>query len=117
MLGVVMAFPTQAEAQSSEKSSAQCKAKENYETTSFKVDGKCSMCKDRIETTAQKVGGVKKAKWNKKNHKLTLVYHKEKINLKDVHRKIAEAGHDTGMISASDEAYASLPQCCKYRED
>ncbi len=61
--------------------------------------------------------GVKKADWSIESHMLTIHYKKDKVEIKDVHKKIAEAGHDTSEMKADDDTYASLPGCCKYRED
>ena len=75
------------------------------------------MCQNRIEKAAKSVKGVKKAKWDKESHMLSLAYHKEQVDIKDVHRKVASAGHDTEKIEATGKAYAALPSCCKYREE
>jgi len=117
MLGFVLALPTQTEAQENKKEKAECLAQGDYSKTSFKVDGLCSMCEERIETAAKEVDGVKKASWKQKNRKLTLVYDKEKTDLMNVHRQIAAAGHDTGERKATDKAYSALPMCCKYRSE
>ncbi|MFP4047784.1 MAG: heavy-metal-associated domain-containing protein [Bacteroidales bacterium] len=70
-----------------------------------------------IIKAAKNVDGVKKADWSKESHMLTIHYKKDKVEIKDVHKKIAEAGHDTSEMKADDDTYASLPGCCKYRED
>lgn len=89
----------------------------DLEKTSFKVDGVCDMCENRIEKAAKNMDGVKKADWSQDTHMLTIHYKKDKVDLEDVHKKIAEAGHDTSEMKADDDKYASLPGCCKYRED
>jgi mercuric ion binding protein len=83
------------------------------ETATFKVYGNCEMCKTRIENAA-KVEGVEKATWLQETKILTLVYDSGKIKLEQVHRKIAEAGHDTEKARAADETYQKLPACCKF---
>ena len=40
------------------------KAQTTVETTTFKVDGNCEMCKQRIEKAAKSINGVSFAKWN-----------------------------------------------------
>lgn len=80
------------------------------------VDGKCSMCKERIEKAAAAVPGVISAKWNLKTKQLILIYDDQKTSVKKVEEVLAAVGHDTQSIKASDEAYAALHSCCKYRE-
>jgi hypothetical protein len=41
---------------------------------------------------------------------------KKKIKLNDIHKSIAEIGHDTEKVTATDKAYNSLAPCCKYRD-
>ncbi|MFW5687640.1 MAG: heavy-metal-associated domain-containing protein [Bacteroidota bacterium] len=87
----------------------------NQDKTEFKVYGACEMCKARIEKAAKSVHGVHAADWDMKTQMLTLDYDTQKVDLDDVHQKIADAGHDTEKVRASDETYQSLPACCKYK--
>jgi periplasmic mercuric ion binding protein len=82
-------------------------------TTDFKVYGNCGMCKSRIEKAA-KIDGVSSAVWSQETKMLTLQYDPQKVNLDDVHQKIADAGHDTEKVRAQDEIYNNLPACCHY---
>ena len=84
-------------------------------TKKYKVDGKCSMCKNRIEKAALSIKGVEKADWSIKSHELTLTY-VPTLNPKTVMKKIADVGHDNEMYKAKDEVYDKLPSCCKYRQ-
>lgn len=83
----------------------------------IEVDGVCMMCKDRIEKASIKSKGVKSAVWNVKTHELSLIYDERKTNLATIQANIAAVGHDTEEITASDEAYATVHPCCKYRDD
>ncbi|ULC59249.1 heavy-metal-associated domain-containing protein [Flaviramulus sp. BrNp1-15] len=83
----------------------------------IEVDGVCLMCKARIEKASLSTKGVKSANWDVKTHELKLFYDERKTDLKTIQSKIAEAGHDTKEIKATDEAYASVHPCCKYRDD
>ena len=47
---------------------------------------------------------------------ISLIYNEKKIKLNDIHRSIAEIGHDTEKVRATDKAYNSLDPCCKYRD-
>lgn len=84
---------------------------------SFEVDGVCMMCKERIEKAAIKSKGVKSAIWDVKTHELKLIYDERKIDLKSIKQNIADVGHDTKEIKATDEAYNSVHPCCLYRDD
>ena len=83
---------------------------------SMEVDGVCMMCKERIEKAAIRTKGVKSAVWNVDTHELKLIYDERKTDLKTISKKIAEVGHDTKEIKATDEAYESVHPCCKYRD-
>ena len=84
-------------------------------TSEFKVEGLCNMCKERIEEAAL-IKGVKFAEWNKKTSTLKVVFKPAKTSLKNIHKSIAEVGHDTDLLKGNDEAYKNLSSCCKYRD-
>ena len=86
---------------------------QSTESATFEVAGNCGMCKTRIEEAA-KTDGVTSAKWDLEEQTLTIVYNPEKVDLDDVHQKIADAGHDTEKVRAKDETYNKLPACCHY---
>jgi copper chaperone CopZ len=86
----------------------------DHHKTEFKVYGACGMCEARIEKAAKSADGVTAADWNRETKMLTIEYDSEKVDLDDVHKKIAEAGHDTDKVRAKDEVYKSLPACCHY---
>ena len=83
-------------------------------TEVFNVNGKCEMCKARIEKAAM-VTGVTKAVWDTKTKKLSLTYNPAKVKTDAVLKALAAVGHDTDKFKATDKAYNSLPGCCKYR--
>ncbi len=83
---------------------------------SIEVDGVCLMCKERIEKAAIKAKGVKSAIWNVKTHELKLIYNERKTSLKTIQQSIADVGHDTKEIKATEEAYNSVHACCLYRD-
>lgn len=80
---------------------------------SFKVNGNCEMCKERIEKAA-KAQGVVSAEWNMDSHWLVINYDSSVVSLDSIQKKIAEVGHDTPSYRATDAAYAGLHKCCKY---
>jgi len=83
-------------------------------TKEFKVHGNCGMCENRIEKAAKSVEGVSAADWDKETKKVKVSFDDSKTNVHKVHKVIAKSGHDTDMYKAKDEAYNSLPGCCKY---
>jgi hypothetical protein len=78
------------------------------------VSGLCEMCKARIEKAAFKIKGVKSAEWNPDDKILHLILNEKKTDVLTVQTKMASIGHDTEAILATDEAYNSLHDCCKY---
>lgn len=85
----------------------------DVKTAEFKVEGVCGMCKDRIENGAL-IKGVKKAEWDKETEMLTVIYNPDKVELIDIHKAIAELGHNTDKVKAEETAYNKLPTCCQY---
>jgi len=85
--------------------------------TKIEVDGVCGMCKVRIEKAALDTKGVKSAVWDLETHALSLIFDERKTNIQLISKNIADAGHDTRMITATDEAYNSVDECCKYRDE
>jgi periplasmic mercuric ion binding protein len=82
-------------------------------TESFKVWGKCDMCKTRIEKTA-KAEGATSASWDLKTMLLTVTFDPSKTNKDGLSKKLAAVGHDTENYKAPDDVYAKLPGCCHY---
>jgi hypothetical protein len=82
-------------------------------TESFKVWGKCGMCKTRIEN-AVLAEGATSASWNMKSQILKVTYDSSKTGKDALCRKLASVGHDTEKYKAPDDVYAKLPGCCHY---
>jgi len=85
-------------------------------TIRFTVGGECAMCKERIEK-AVKGNGVLLADWDIQSKILTLRYNPGIVTTESLHQRIANAGHDTELKKASDDAYDKLPACCHYRPE
>ena len=81
----------------------------------FQVSGVCGMCETRIEK-ALDVPGVIMAEWDVETKKAKVAYKTKVISEEQIHQLIANVGHDTEKIKATDEAYANMHGCCKYRE-
>lgn len=92
------------------------KKSKNIVETSFKVDGVCGDCKERIESAAMRTKGVKTATWDKKTKILKLTYNSSKVELSQIQLAVANRGHDAGDQPADSTAYSNLPGCCKYKD-
>ena len=92
-------------------------AQEKNKKASLEVDGVCNMCKNRIEKACITTKGVKSADWNVETHELKLIFDERKTDLKTIQQRIANAGHDTKEIKATDEAYNKVHPCCRYRDE
>ncbi len=86
-------------------------------TLKIKVAGVCGMCQDRIETTAKNIIGVSSASWNMSEEILTVQYQQGLFQEQELHNALAAVGHDTDKTKASDEVYANMHECCKYRDE
>ena len=82
---------------------------------SIEVDGLCGMCKKRIENAAY-IPGVKQVNWDKETHQLDLVFRNDKVSKEEIINSINEAGHDVKGALASDEQYANIHGCCRFRD-
>jgi copper chaperone CopZ len=82
-------------------------------TETFKVWGKCGMCKDRIEKTV-KAEGATSAAWDSKTDMLTVTFDPAKTSKDALSKKLASVGHDTEKFKADDKVYNALPACCHY---
>jgi cation transport ATPase len=92
---------------------AQEKKNKNAKYT-IEVNGNCELCKKRIEKAAYSVAGVKSANWDVATHQLSLILNEEKATLLDVKKAIANVGHDTDEVKATQEVYDKLHSCCQY---
>lgn len=88
-------------------------AKGMEQTVSFKVEGNCGECKERIESTALDVKGVKKAEWDRQTDMLVLVG-SAKMDKQKVANALAKAGHRSELAKEDPKGYANLPACCQY---
>ena len=104
---IISAFGLTASAQTVFKAYVQTK------TETFKVYGKCELCKTRIDK-AVKEEGASTADWNLKTRMLTVSFNPAKTNIDALEKKLASVGHDTEKYRAPDDVYANLPSCCHY---
>ena len=81
---------------------------------SFGVRGNCGMCKNTIEKAANGVEGVASANWDVDKKKIDVFFDDNKTSSIAIHSAIAASGYDTEKVEGNEEAYQSLPGCCKY---
>ncbi|MBL7997209.1 MAG: cation transporter [Candidatus Kapabacteria bacterium] len=87
-----------------------------WKDTSFTVSGNCGMCKKTIEKPFKSMSGIEKATWDKKTKLFTVRYDASITSVPAIKKIIAGVGYDTDEVKASDETYATLPKCCRYRD-
>ena len=98
--------------------SAQAQEKKNKNAKyEFDVNGNCEMCKKRIEKAAFGVAGVKSATWSIEDHTMQVIVNEEKNSNLEVKKAIANVGHDTDDVKATDEVYKKLHGCCAYNRE
>ena len=97
-------------------STAQEKKSKNAKVD-VEVKGNCDMCKKRIEKAAFRVKGVKSANWHAEDQTLHLILDENKTDVLKVQKAVAEAGHDTKEVKASQDDYEGLHFCCKYNRE
>ena len=88
--------------------------REKNTKSNFDVNGNCEMCKKRIEKAALSVKGVKMVHWDIPSNILTVTHNINKAPLLNIQKAIANIGHDTPLVKASDQVYNELPMCCLY---
>ena len=81
------------------------------------VNGNCEDCQKRIQKAAYSVPGVKSASWNIETHQLSLIINEEKTSALAVKKAIANVGHDTDEVKATNEVYGKLHHCCLYERN
>lgn len=87
---------------------------EKINSETFKVYGKCGMCKKRIEGALKEIPGIESSNWIVDTQMITVKFNPDIISLDDIHKKIIAVGHDTEKFRAEDTTYNKLPGCCQY---
>jgi copper chaperone CopZ len=85
----------------------------NAKTETVKIYGNCDMCKNTIEKAGNKKK-VSKVDWNKDTKIATLVFNSKTTSEDEILKRIALSGYDNEKYLAPDDAFAKLPECCKY---
>ena len=88
----------------------------NEKIETVKIYGNCGMCESTIENAGNKKK-IAKVDWNKDTKMATVTYDSKKTNQDEILKRIALAGYDNAKFLAPDDAYAKLPDCCKYERN
>jgi len=83
---------------------------------SFRVEGACGMCAERIEETAIKKGKAASAYYNVDTHILTVSIDESITDVSEVKWELAQAGHSNRSFDAPEDVYNNLPACCQYAD-
>lgn len=85
-------------------------------THSFKVEGQCGDCKERIEA-ALDIKGITFAEWNEETKMLTVRFNDKKITEDEIHTLISNLGYATDKLEANKAAEGKLPKCCQPKDN
>lgn len=88
-------------------------SKGGKEKAVIQTSAQCGECKERIETSLNKLDGIKSHDLNLDNKKLTLVFDPTIITLEQIKTAVSNSGYDADDMKANEEAYNNLPKCCQ----
>ena len=82
----------------------------------FRVEGACGMCAERIEETAINKGQAQSASYNIETHMLTVSIDESITDISEIKWELAQAGHSNGSFEVPQDVYNALPLCCQYND-
>ena len=77
----------------------------------------CVECKEKIEKFMKYEEGVAKVLVDIRKQTTTVTFLKDRINIENIKTALANLGFDADDITANEEPYKRLPQCCKRISD
>ena len=77
----------------------------------------CVECKEKIEKFMKYEEGVAKVVVDIRKQTTTITFLKDRTNIENLKTALANLGFDADDISANEEQYKRLPQCCKRTSD
>ncbi|WP_124979898.1 heavy-metal-associated domain-containing protein [Nonlabens xiamenensis] len=89
--------------------------KDNLAHSTLFVNGKCGMCKARIEKAVSDLPGVQQVSWDVDSKMLKVTHDADVTSEKQVAAATANVGHDTKTVRADESVYDALPACCHYK--
>ena len=82
----------------------------------FRVEGVCGMCTQRIEETAINKGKAQTATYNLETHMLTVSIDETVTDISEIKWQLVQAGHANGSFEVPEDVYNDLPLCCQYND-
>ena len=76
----------------------------------------CESCKERIENYLKREPGVSVVKVDYKKKTTTITYLTDRNNIEQLKTAIANSGYDADDVTANEDSYKKLPNCCKKPE-
>lgn len=93
-------------------------AKKYAQTVTIKTPTvQCESCKERIEKFLLREEGVQKAVVDVKKKTVKVTFVNERTNIENIKTAIANVGYDADDVTANEDSYKKLPQCCKKPAD
>lgn len=77
----------------------------------------CESCKKRIESYMVRETGISKITVDYKKKTTKVIFVSDRTNIENIKTAIANLGYDADDITANEESYNKLPDCCKKPED
>ncbi|MEJ7736505.1 MAG: heavy-metal-associated domain-containing protein [Chitinophagaceae bacterium] len=88
--------------------------KKPVETITIKTPSvQCEMCKNRVERSMAREEGVSKTVVDYKRKTTKVTYYTDRTNIENIKTAIANVGYDADDVTANNESYKKLPNCCK----
>lgn len=82
-------------------------------TVKIKTSAVCGMCKDRIESSLNKIDGSKKTMLIVETGVLLVKYNTKKLSEMDIKIAISDLGYSADDLPKNEIAYNNLPACCQ----
>jgi periplasmic mercuric ion binding protein len=83
-------------------------------TETISLEGlKCQMCVATVQRAAGNLDGVEHMRIDFDTKVATVSFNSDMVTLTDIEHAIAESGYHANDTRRNEEAYASLPDCCR----
>ena len=79
----------------------------------IQTSAQCSMCKNTIIPSVERLKGVLHAQLNLSTGELQVGYDPNRITLEKIRKNISKLGYDADDVAAKKSVYNRLPECCK----
>ena len=90
------------------------RAEAQIDTVRVQTSAICDQCKERIENDLSFEKGIKSSHVDLKTSIVTVIYHRDKTDVKKIREAITKIGYDADSLKADSKSYRKLPDCCKH---